>query len=697
MSVRSLRKVEGLSPLAIEKVEASGISEDQALSLGMYSTQNASLLTTQFEQQPALVLPYFNAQRAPMRAHKEWPDFYRLRYLDEAGQKAVKGFSEVAGEKKQRYTQPANTGVCAYLPLCADWKALAADPSEPILITEGELKAAKACLEGFPTIGLGGVYNFRASRAGIFFLPELEEFKWARRRVTIVYDSDYVLKPSICAAINELANELQERGALVEVATLPNVYETDDKKTGLDDFLVARDDDALVKILHEAEPLAMTSKLWQMNEEVCYVQNPGIVVELETCNKLTAAAFTSHSAWSTASVPERKVRPDGTISYTKTAAAGEWISWPLRNSVAKVTYAPGQERFIEQRGQRMFNQWEGWGCEPKKGSVEPWKKLIDFIFMGVEKDAVEWFLDWCAYPLQNPGSKLFSAVVVHGTATGTGKSLIGYTLGRIYGKNFTKIENKHLCRDFNGWAENRQFVLGDEISGSDKRSESDAMKTVITQEEISINIKMLPEYTVPDCINYYFTSNHSDAFFLEDKDRRYFVHEVLHDHPLDDAFYMEYDAWKNGEGPAALFHYLMQRDVSNFNPKARPPETAARKRMIMHGKSDIATWCAELKEHPEAKLHIGQLRHTRDMFTSTELLAMYCAENGVPDGKVTSNGMARAMAAAGFKQAYNGYPLTANGKQRRFFIVRNLERWVKVKNQKELIKNIEQPPARGAK
>lgn len=684
----ALRKVESISALAAAKLAASGIDESQAISLGMYSVSNAATLHSNFDGLPALVIPYYNAEKQPMRAHPTWPDFYRLRYLSENA-----SFSDITEGKKQRYSQPPATGVCAYLPLCVGWKAIQDDPTEPLLITEGELKAAKASLEGFPTIGLGGVYNFRSSKAGIFWLPELELFKWPRRRITIVYDSDYSSKPDICAAINVLAEELQARGALVELATLPDVYD-DDRKTGLDDFLVARDDQALIKVLSQSEPLALSSKLWEMNEQVLYVQSPGLVLVQATGAKMIPSAFTSHSEWSTASVPEQKVKADGQISYVKTAAAPVWIKWPLRKSVSKITYAPGKEKFLERDGQLLYNQWEGWGCEPKKGDITPWTKLLKFIFEGAEPAFVEWFLDWCAYPLQNPGAKLFSAVVVHGAATGTGKTLIGYTLGKIYGKNFTKIENKHLGRDFNGWAENKQFILGDEISGSDKRSEADAMKTVITQEEISINIKMLPEYSVPDVINYYFTSNHADAFFIEDKDRRYAVHEVVHDEPLPLDFYNTYDAWKNMDGPSHLFASLLARDLSNFNPRGPAYKTAARARMSMHGKSDVAVWCAELREFPESKLRLGQMRYTRDLFTSPELLAMYNAENDVPSGKVTANGLARALAAAGFKQAYNGMPIQANGKQGRYFIIRNVATWKNAKNLKEFTKHIQQSPAR---
>lgn len=687
-----LRKVERLSQLAVAKLESSGLDEADADALGMYSVDNAVTLSDNFEGNPALVLPYYAADGSPLRAHSAWPDFYRIRYLDEA--KGVKGFGDVTGGKRQRYSQPPSTGVCAYLPRLSDWTRIAEDTREPILITEGELKAAKACKEGFPTIGLGGVYNFRQSRMGIFWLPELEAIQWARRRTIIVYDSDYQQKPEICDAINALAEELQERGALVEVATLPDVYEEEDRKTGLDDFLVARGADGLVKVLAESEPLAMTSRLWAMNEEIVYVASPGLVVVQDTLHKMKPSDFTGHSKWSTASVPERIMRRDGTVSYEKTGAASTWLSWPLRQAVDRLTYKPGQGRFVEHNGRRQFNQWPGWGCEPKKGDIKPWLKLCEFIFAGADKGFQDWFLDWCAYPLQYPGTKMFSAVVVHGRATGTGKSLIGYTLGRIYGSNFTKINNKHLHGDFNGWAENRSFVLGDEISGSDKRSESDAMKAVITQEEVSINVKMIPEYTVEDCINYYFTSNHADAFFVEDKDRRYAVHEVIHEDPLPLEFYTEYDAWKAGDGPAALFHWLLQRDLSNFNPKAPPPKTAALQRMILQGKGDLALWCKELAESPESKLRVGQMRHVRDMFTSRELLEMYRKEND-DNGKVTANGISRQLAAAGFHMAYGGQPIKlSNGTQGRYFIIRNADRWSKCKTVKELAKNIEQTPVR---
>lgn len=670
------------SQAGLDKLESSGLTADQAESLGIYEVTNAAELVDWFESRPALVLPYHATDGAPLAAHPKWPAFYRVRYL---------GHPSSFASRESRYAQPAGTGTCAYFPPAVNWKAIEADPSEAILITEGELKAGKACVEGFPTIGLGGVHNFRAAKQGVFFLPELERFNWVRRRVTIVYDSDYADNANICNAINKLAEELQERGAMINVATLPAVY-ADDRKTGLDDFLLEKGDDALVQVLSASEPLGITRELWSMNEEVVYIEDPGFVLAQASGQKLPVTNFNTHSRWATASTAERKVGKEGKVSYEKVPAAPVWLRWPLRKAVTKLTYKPGEDKFYTERGVTFYNQWKGWGVEPKKGNVDPWLKLINFLFTGAEPGAVKWFLDWCAYPLQYPGTKLFSACLIHGRMTGTGKTLIFYTLKKIYGENFIKIKNEDL-RD-TWWLENKQFVLGDEISGNDKRSESDALKSMVTQEEVNINVKYVPQFSIPDCANYGFTSNHSDALFMEDEDRRLFVHEVQSTEPLPLSFYKEYDSWKDGEGAAALFEWLLKRDLKDFNPKGPAFRTAARSRMVMQGKSDLDTWCAELKANPGPMLRFGQTRHVKDLFSSKELLAMYMAQNDVTAGKVTANGMSRALAKAGFVQAYSGNPIMLGDVQARYYIARNPERWAGVKVLKEFTKNLALTPVR---
>lgn len=671
--------------LGKEKLLSSGLTSAQGSALGMFEVASAATLDKSFEARPALVIPYMGIDKRPMTSHPRWPNFYRIRYLD----KEKVDFKKVAGEKEQRYAQPPRSGVCAYFPTSADWKNIAIDPEYDVIITEGELKAAAACEAGFPTIGLGGVWNFRSSKDGTWFLSELEIFDWRQRTVFICFDSDYLSKPNVCLAINALCEELEERGAISKLLALPEG--DDEQKVGLDDFLLAQPKEELELLLANAEPLGMSRALWKINTEVVYVEDPGLIVVEETLQKMNGDKFKGESRWATAYATETKVSAKGDLVREKVPAAPVWIRWPLRRSVRKLTYAPGQPKITDDN---KFNQWPGWGQKPKAGDIKPWLKLTKFIFEDAEPGILEYFYDWCAWPLQNPGAKMFVAVVIHGTSQGTGKTLIGYTLGRIYGTNFKEIADADLEESY--WAENKQFILGDEITGKDNRAYMNTLKRLITKSAVDINIKFVPQYELPNAMNFMFTSQHGDSFFLEDKDRRFLIIEVQGD-PLDDAFYREYDKWYKGDGAAHLMQWLMDRKISKeFNPAAPAPKTFAKERMIAATKGDAGSWVHELKNFPDQVLTIGDMRHTRDLFSSKELLNMYEREH--PNSKVTAVGLGRQLSAAGFPQVYNGQPLLGpSGKMERFFAVRNPDTWRKVKDKKRLEANLKLQPVRDRK
>lgn len=652
------------------KLASSGLTIEDAKILGMtfLSGEQTAALHPAFKPLCSLRIDYLDpADGKPL---SDWPGskpFYRLRYLETGTD-----FSSLTEKKPVRYVQEPNTAPVAYYPANQDWSGLLDDTDQPLIITEGELKAAKACKEGFPTIGLGGVYNWRSRKLGLDWLPSLELVKWVKRNVYICFDSDYKTNPMVCAALRELAEELHRRGAFAHIVSLPALEGLE--KVGLDDFLVHAGPTAnqmLRNLLAEAEPLGLTAPLWSLNDKYVYVQNPGLIINQQTAFKSAPNAFVSHLE-ATRNYQERKLKDDGSVSYKAVSAAAAWLKWPLRTEVAKLTYQPGRGKFIDDP-LPMFNIWPGWGVEPVKGDVSLFLQLVDHLFTGAEPGAKKWFLRWCAYPLQHPGVKLFSSVVIHGIRHGTGKSLLGYTLGRIYGQNFTEISQMDLHGAFNEWAEGKQFVMGDDVTGSNKRQDADLLKKLITQRELRVNGKYVPTYTVPDCINYFFTANHPDAFFLEDDDRRFFIHEVQVG-PLPEEFYVEYDLWLDTGGSAAVFDYLLNLDLGDFNPAAPAFRTAAKERMIANVQSDLAGWVRSLMATPDHVLRVGDVVVDKDLFTSKELLQFYD-----PTGKTgtTANGLGRELARAGVRQVCNGKPVRlADGSQSRYYAVRNADQWL---------------------
>ncbi len=658
-----------LLTLAREKLKSSGLTLEDGDRLGIEpldAVQTAALHAS-FNAVPSLKINYYDLDGRPLTSWPKHPPFYRVRYLD-----APNDFAKATEGKAMRYAQEPDSGVCCYFPrgTVVDWPTVATDPTQSLLITEGELKAAKACVEGFPCIGLGGVYNFKSSKRGVLFLPELTRIDWVRRNVYIAYDSDANRNPNVCAALNELAEELMERGAYPYMVALPDVVEGG--KTGLDDFLVHESRERLLAAIEDAQPLTLADSLWRLNDRVVYVRDPGLVIECKTRLKMSPTAFTQH-AYATSSYPERIVKSNGSVSLKKVSAATAWMKWELRHEVDGMTYAPGREPYIVEGRNRQYNSWPGWGCTPEPGDVQPFLDLVAHLFTGTEAQAQRWFLDWCAYPLQFPGVKLFTSVAMHGIRHGTGKSFIGYTLGKIYGENFTEINQTHLHSSFNEWAENKQFVLGDDVTGSDRRQDADMLKKLITQKELRVNPKYVASYVVPDCINYFFTSNHPDAFFLEDDDRRFFIHEVTVG-PLPEEFYKRYDEWYRKGGAAHVFDFLLKRKLDKFNPAAPALRTSARERMIADVKSDLGAWVARLIAAPDSVLKLGDAKLTSDIYTNAELLRLYD-----PTGKTktTANGLGRELRRAGVKQAYGGMPMRIGDSIDRYYIVRNVEQWTK--------------------
>lgn len=654
-----------LKTLAVEKCRSSGLTDAQVKRL------NLNRIMSKEEMKKlgllgagALVIPYWSPEGKPIA-------FCRYRYLERA-----EGFAGNA-KKAQRYAQKPGTLNQVYLPplLSKPWSAMLADPSVPVVITEGEFKAAKACAEGFPTVGLGGVRMFRAAKRDLpELLPGLQDIDWNGRDVTIMYDSDAATNPEVLKAELDLAKVLVARGAEVRIGALPPTKEGD--KQGLDDFLVNEGAEALTTLLDSSDVLRFDegTKLWALNEEVIFIRDQAVVVEVASGMRMKPSTFKESTFANRHYQEVTPLASGGTKNVTKPLAP-RWLEWAARNEAPTILYSPGEPRITESRA---WNTWSGWGVEPKKGDVSLWRWLLDLVFQDAKPESRVWFERWLAYPLQYPGTKLFTASVLWGRIHGTGKTLVGHSMMRIYGDNTLEIHDQELQSAFNGWAENKQFIVGDEVTGSDKREQANKLKGYITSPSISINVKFLPQYSVRDRINYLFTSNQPDAFFLEDTDRRFFIHEVTCS-PATPERYRLYDRWYKGDGASALFHYLLHLDLGDFNPTGSAFETGAKKAMLTDSKSDVGMFCVALKEDPEGVLAQSSVITPRaskecPVFTPEQLLSSYNGGTENP-GRVTANGLARELKRAGFRQVNEGSPVRTGAGLKRLYAVRDVEQW----------------------
>jgi putative DNA primase/helicase len=106
-----------------------------------------------------------------------------------------------------RYYQRAGTPPRLYVPVPA--RVSLADPSVPLLITEGEKKALKANQDGLTCIAVGGLWNWQVGGRPI---ADLGRIDWCDRETLIVPDSDAWMRPDLLRPVFALGKELEERG-----------------------------------------------------------------------------------------------------------------------------------------------------------------------------------------------------------------------------------------------------------------------------------------------------------------------------------------------------------------------------------------------------------------------------------------------------------------------------------------------------
>lgn len=235
-----------------------------------------------------------------------------------------------------------------------------------------------------------------------------------------------------------------------------------------------------------------------------------------------------------------------------------------------------------------INTWTGWPSEPKRGECELALDLLRHLVSGEEnsEEVFDWILRWLAYPLQHPGAKMQTALVVHGPQ-GTGKSILFEAVAKIYG-DYSMILNQGAIEDkFNSdWAARKLFVVADEIvARQDMHHIKNLLKGFITQEWIRVNPKNLPAYREKNHMNMVFLSNERQPLVLESDDRRHCV--IWTTPPLGKDYYDQLGEELENGGIAALHDYLMNVELGDFKPWSKPPMTRSKESLAELGRPSV--------------------------------------------------------------------------------------------------------------
>lgn len=611
-------------------------------------------------------IPYFDI-------HGNEVNFRRYRYLEDPRNAWERMVTDVKGK---RYFQPAGTGLHAYFPPMVDWEAIASG-NGTLLITEGEKKAASACAHGFPCIGLGGVDCFASKKDDSLLLPELLDFKWEGRDVVIVYDSDASDNPSVLAASIRLGRRLFALNAKPRIAKLPATR--DGKKQGIDDLIYAATQDgvnpaaALTAVVSAADQDLFERELalYDFNSQFVYIRDMDRVIVRDDGVMLQPDAFINR-AYASKQHREMKVDKKGNQIFVPVKTAQAWMEWEERLDAKRLDFAPGVGEFYN----GCYNLWRGWPLAPVEGDASLWVELLDKLFSESPDCDRRWFEQWCAYPVQNPGAKLKTAVLLWSYAEGTGKSTVLECLRAIYGTLYIPMNDSAVDMQYTDWMVNKLLVGVDDIAAKNREDHAAKWRNLITSPRLTIQKKYTPTFEIDSRVNFIMTSNEGNALRIPPTDRRYFIQRVAEwaDRPTRTAFFDRLYKWLENGGAANLMHYLLSVDMTGFDPDAPAPTTESKLEMQEMSRGPVERWVVALKDDPDGVLRVGNTVLKGDLWTAEDLLELYNSQPSVksPVSLVT---MSLALASLSFPKFRDGRQIRAGSKKPRLVVVRNLDKW----------------------
>lgn len=269
--------------------------------------------------------------------------------------------------------------------------------------------------------------------------------------------------------------------------------------------------------------------------------------------------------------------------------------------VDRLTYIPGQPMFCQEQSfeseclHDCLNLYNPPDVAPCEGNVEPFLELVHHLF-DRDEGAVNHVLSFFAYAVQNPGARINHGLVIQGNQ-GIGKDSILHAIEKVLGShNCTQVSLQQIESQFNEWVFGKQMIVFQELLAAGRKGIYNKLKTVITEPMHTVNAKHLALQRVSNRAIYVFLTNYTHAMSIDSHDRRVWVWNSKAN-PLPPTFYQKYYGWLNDKRNAdALCYFLLNYDISTFNPAAPPPMTDAKRMLIRSSANEVEQVLREAME-----------------------------------------------------------------------------------------------------
>ena len=267
-----------------------------------------------------------------------------------------------------------------------------------------------------------------------------------------------------------------------------------------------------------------------------------------------------------------------------------WLEHPARCQYERVVFAPNKD--VPQ----AYNLWRGFACEAVPGDCSLFLDHVRENICRGDEVLYEYLLGWMSRAVQHPDSPGQTAVVLRGDR-GAGKGFFAKTFGNLFGRHFLQVTDpKHLVGSFNAHLRDCVVLFGDEaFYAGDKKHES-VLKALITEETIAIESKGVDVEVAANFTHVLLASNEDWVVPAGQHERRYFVLDVGSGSRQNSEYFQAIQAQLNNGGQEALLHYLMKKDLTEYDVRALPSTSALREQKMFSLSTEEEWWHNKLLE-----------------------------------------------------------------------------------------------------
>lgn len=264
---------------------------------------------------------------------------------------------------------------------------------------------------------------------------------------------------------------------------------------------------------------------------------------------------------------------------------------PATIKVDGLIYLPGETKNpIKRNGADYWNIWRDPEVllpgEATREDVEPWLEHLNYLYPDQVEQAH--LLNWMAFTLRFPMVKINHALLIAGTSR-VGKDMLLNPLRFGLGDaNVCEPPAGELKETFTDYLHHSKLVIFQEIQLFEGLNLENKLKPMLAAPPDMLRVRLFGRgfYETPNIVQAIFMSNYRDALHISEGDGRYFA--VWTDaQPQDKGYYTNLAQWLDSGGNGLVVRWLLDRDLSAFNPKQPAPLTQFKSELMVTSKSPL--------------------------------------------------------------------------------------------------------------